>query len=741
MADIFISYASEDRDRVRSLVQALESEGWSVFWDREIPPGRSWDDVIQEALGDARCVVVVWTRHSVESRWVRIEAMEGLEGDILVPVVLDDAEIPIAFRRAQAADLRDPSRANPEFDRFLGAVHRMMGSTHTPTRSKRRCVSFAPSRSLIGVGMLAVALLIVGLTWVFRATQAPSTTLKVTRFTLQFAPTEVLWLGDRLQRASIALSPDGARLVYVASRGREPRQLYLRRMDQFESVALRGTEGAHSPFFSPDGEWVAFFTNVNLKKVSLSSGATVTLAEVVPVSSGGNWGTDDNIVYTEIPPGGLVSVPARGGVPKPLTAPDRSRGDYGHHFPSVLPGGKALLFTILHSPSWGDTGVAVLSLETGEWRILLEQGTNAQYLSTGHLVYALGGTLLAAPFDLERLALSGSPVRLVDDVVTRVGAEFSLSDDGTLAYLPGAWGWQERWLSWVDRKGQELAESCPPRAYSSPRISPDGQRVATTIRDRETGNADIWVCELANDTLTRLTSGTNYDGEPIWTPNGQWMTYTTAGRLHTPDLSWTPADGTGTADALLSMDNAQFPTSWSPDGSTLLFTDEHPDTNYDIWLLPVAADGKTQPWLNTPSVETAAMFSPDGRWIAFQSDESGRFEVYVQRFPVAGRKHQISTQGGTEPVWAPDGRTLFYREADRLMAANVTLSDELSAARPTLLFERRYSAVDPAITANYDITADGERFLMVKDAEQDLTHINVVLNWTEAVTRLVPTDQ
>jgi serine/threonine protein kinase len=562
----------------------------------------------------------------------------------------------------------------------------------------------------------------------------------VKRFTLHLPSAEPIWLAEVMQQPSVALSPDGTKLVYVASRG-GIQQLYLRELDQFKANPIPGTEDARNPFFSPDGGWVAFLTSGKLKKVSLSSGASITLCDILPdVSSGGTWGHDDNILFAPHPGSGLARVSANGGTPKLITTRDSTRGELGHYYPKVLPGGKAVLFTIGEEGGWNETNIAVLSLETNEWRTLIERGTNPHYLFTGHLVYARAGALLAVPFDLEQLQVTGSPVRILEGIMTMRGAEFSLSEEGSLVYLPGTGAFPVRTLVWVDRQGQSFALPLQARTYRFPRLSPDGLRLATSITGQQKGNVDVWVSELARHTSTRLTFNPNIDVYPIWTPDGKQVTYASSSPYHAPELSCRPADGTGVKELLSKMDNAQFPTCWSPDGRILLFTNEHPDTKFDIWLLPMENERKPQPLVKTKFNETGAVFSPDGRWIAYQSDESGRYEIYVRPFPGPGPKQPISAEGGKEPAWGPDGRELFYRNGDKMMVVDVRTHPEFTAAKPKLLFEGKY--LTDRIGTNYDIAPDGRRFLMIRsDQETAPTQLRIVLNWSEELKGLLPTEK
>ncbi len=488
-------------------------------------------------------------------------------------------------------------------------------------------------------------------------------------------------------RPAVALSPDGTRLVYVANRGGK-RQLYLRRMDRLDATAIPGTEGGHSPFFSPDGQSVGFVVGDKLKKVPVSGGAPQTLTLVTPVTRGASWGSDDTIIFATNPNGGLSRILAVGNTPPPdafsdaptrprgdqvLTTPDPTKGEYSHRWPQFLPGGKAVLFTIDTGGSFDEARIAVLSLETGKTDVLFDGGTNARYLPTGHIVFCRAGALLAVPFDLDRLERTGDPVTVIEGILMEPGgaAHFTFSDDGSLAYVPGGIFVPDRKLVWVNRQGEVDPLPAEPREYQDASLSPDGQQVAVSIR--EGSNYDVWVSEVARGSLTRLTSHPEEDGFPIWTPDGKHVTFYSEMAGEFPTLWWRPADGSGPQELLLEREEGRgrLPTSWSPDGQTLAFNYIlGSETGSDIWILPLEGEGKPWAFLDTEFDETAAMFSPDGRLLAYMSNETGRDEVYVQPFSVNGPrwKRQLSVGGGAEPLWAPDSRDLFYRNGDKMMA-------------------------------------------------------------------------
>jgi len=549
----------------------------------------------------------------------------------------------------------------------------------------------------------------------------PAAPRLVTRFTMSLPPGQRLDLG-----MPIAISPDGTRLVYAAGSNNITTQFYIRAMDGLEAGPVPGTEGGHNPFFSPDGQWVGFNATGKLKKISLSGGASVSLADVTAGQlSGTSWGSQGMIAVAPQTSGPIYQIPETGGNLEPLTRLEKTES--GHRLPEFLPGGKGLLFML--APS-NNPKIVAQTLGANEHRDLLQAGMFPRYASSGHLVYSQGSNLIAVPFDPQRLATRGAAVPVVQGVLP--GA-FSFSSTGTLIYVPGSAGAGGLKLAWVDRKGAEQPVPAPAHNYVLPRVSPDGQRVAVGI---EEADSQIWLYDLGRDTLTRLTFEGSSNVDPVWTPNGKRIVFKGTGNR----LFWQPADGSAAADTLTNSELAgnNVPGSWSPDGQVLAFMEINPNTGYDIYTLPLK-DGRPQPFVRTPLLETAPRFSPDGQFIAYASDESGRVEIYVRPYPGPGGKWQISTEGGSEPVWNPKGRELFYRTGHKMMAVDVTTQPSFSAGKPKMLFEGPYVPT-PRSFPDYDVSPDGKRFLMLKPGEQAQApaQINVVVNWFEELKQRVP---
>ena len=570
----------------------------------------------------------------------------------------------------------------------------------------------------------------------------PSRPLPVTRTLIN------LPLGQQLAGLevgpAIALSPDGTHLVYVASQsltvgsfsasGGTPR-LYLRALDSLEAKPISGTEGAIAPFFSPDGQWLGFFASAKLKKVSVSGGAVVTLADAPGVPLGASWGSQGTIALGEF--GGIQQVSDEGGALQPLT--HLEKGDLYQVWPEFLPRGDALLFDAVVGAS---PQISVQSLRSGSGRNLASGGT-PRYASSGHLLYAQGGTLMAAPFDVQRLTVTGTAVPVVEGVlqspVTGI-AQYSISSTGSLTYASGPLAAQSR-LVWVSRNGAEQPVAAPPHIYGFLRLSPDGRRLAVTITEQESQH--IWLYDFARETLSPFTFGEAADRVPIWMPDGKRIAFisTSGGRQN---LYWQLADGSGGLEQLTTGNDLDVPAAFSSDSQVLaLFGQNSDTTGYGLSVLRLS-DRKVQRLprsSRTQSNDAVPSFSPDGHWLAYVSDESGRFEVYVQPYPGPGGKYQISTEGGMEPMWNPRGKELFYRNNDKMMAVDITTQPNFAAGKPRMLFQGPYLNTT-ILMPYYDVSPDGERFLMLKPVEQAavaLTQIIVVQNWFEELKRRVPT--
>jgi serine/threonine-protein kinase len=552
--------------------------------------------------------------------------------------------------------------------------------------------------------------------------------------------TVTLPVGDQLAQVDsfpgLALSNDGARLVYVATRAGKT-QLYLRRIDDVESQAIAGTDAARAPFFSPDGQSVGFFAQGKLKTVALPSGTVKILCDA-PSGRGGGWSDDGTIYFAPTNTSGLWKVPASGGTPSEVTRLDHDKGEVSHRWPQVLPGGKVLLFTVWTGPGPDESRIVAHLLATGERRVLVDGGNTGRYVASGHLIYGRLDGLMAVPMDLARNVIAGAPVALAEQAYgASEGSQYAVSDSGYLAYAPGNVRRLDRRLVWVDRAGHVEQLPLSARPYTNVTLSPDGTQAAIQI-DENTLN--IWIYDFSRATLTPLNTGANGSSQaPVWTPDGARIVYRGT-RAGFRNLFWSVVDRSTKEERLTTRENtSQTPGSWSPDGRTLAFSEIDLATGEDISLLHLDGDRKPQPLMASEFSEANPKLSPNGRWLAYESDESGRREIYLQSFPPPGRKWQISTEGGDEPVWSRDGRELFYTNGDKLMSVAILTQPTLSVGSPRLLFEGRYARSQTG-SAAYDVSPDGQRFLRAQMIEPDPPNnqINVVINWFAELKRLAP---
>ena len=557
--------------------------------------------------------------------------------------------------------------------------------------------------------------------------------------------------------APFALSPDGTQLAFVARKTVEGTvQLYLRRLDQLMATPLSGTDGASSPFFSPDGQWVAFFADLKLKKVPVTGGAVVPLAEA-PGPRGGWWAEDGTIVFTPNNRVSLMRVSGFGGQAQPLTT--LAETEITQRFPQVLPGGAAVLYTASTEVNIGAGSTLVVQpLPSGERITVQRGGYFGRYVASGHIVYMQNDTLFAMPFDRQRLTVTGPAGPAIDGVrsdASRGSAQFAVSQLGTLAYLPGRNEDDARPMAWMDRTGTISALRATPADWSNPELSPDGQRIAMDIRGG--GHSEIWVYEWARDSLTRLTSEGSNEERPVWTPDGGRIVYRSFRSSTDPSgntLSWRRADGMGGAQVLIQSNAKLMPGSWHPTKKVLAYVATMTGSADDVMILPVEGDeaggwksGQPTAFVNSAASERGPTFSPDGRWLAYDSNESGPDQVYVRPFPGPGARVIVSSAGGHTASWSSTRRELMFLTPggeDRrvLMVAPYRVeNDSFHADKPRLWAERGSALRHVFGQRFYALHPDGVRVAMEPPSEGEgvgQNHLTFVLNFFNELRRIAP---
>ena len=613
----------------------------------------------------------------------------------------------------------------------------------TAVPSSRSRSTFPIIAAILGGAAIAAAA-VVWLLWPV----APTPSLAA-RFAIELPEGQTF---TRAGRHTVALSPDGSRLVYVANQ-----QLNVRSMTELESVPIRGTEKSDpaEPVFSPDGQWVAYWAGSEIRKIPIGGGTAVSLAPA-GIPYGMSWSGDRILIGSSVPRG-IVEVPADGGPAKTLLELDAKQAQLAHR-PALVQEGKAVMFTLRTGAGpWDDASIVVQDLASGERRVLVEGGTDAHILPTGHLVYAREGALLAVPFDEKRLATSGATVPIehgVTQVATAASgaAQWAWSQNGTLAFVPGGAFSEERTLVWVDRQGRVTSAAAPARAYatapSALRISPDGSRVALQVLTERTSNAgaggstrapgaDIWVWDVARAVLTRLTFGGQV-ATPVWMPDSRRVCY-----LRGMEIVCQAADGSGQAQSIAATEGSTALRSVTPDGTRLLLSEASTGTS-EISMVTIGPPATKRLLLHNEFDESGAAMSPNGRWIAYVSNESGRTEVYVRPFPdVDQGRWQISTAGGVEPRWSRNGRELFFLTGGanlpwEVWSAAILDTEGLSVGRPALR-----ASISNLSSNGYDVAPDG-RFLfhlpLAESAEgaAQSERIVVVQHWFDELKARVP---
>jgi Protein kinase domain/WD40-like Beta Propeller Repeat len=552
----------------------------------------------------------------------------------------------------------------------------------------------------------------------------------------------------------VAISPDGTHVAFnliqsVSTFNGSPanEKFFLHSLRELEPKVLPAAGGA--AFFSPEGRWFGFLTgspgNLQVRKMPLDGGAPVTVCAIENFI-GATWATDDTIYLVPVNPGGLARVPAAGGQPIEVAKIDLAKGERQHRYPCALPGAKAILLTLgtADAETFDDAHIAVFDIETGQTRTLVEGGTHPRYSSSGHLLYAREAKIFAMPFDAGRLRTTGQAFPVLEGVLMSRNsglANYDVSASGDLVYIPGVEDKGERTLVWVDRDGRAELLRLPPRPYLHPRISPDMRQLAIEV---EGPNHNFYVYDFSREVLSQMTA----DGVshwPVWSPDGSQLVYR-SGRMGAFKMWQIPADRSHSPAELPGVGLSQSAESWSPDGNALAYTAVTPEAGSHIMVESLNGDHVSRSFVDVKAAAGSPKFSPDGRWLAYCSSESKQPQVYAQAFPGPGPKIQVSSDGGTDPVWKRTGGELYFRNGDKMMAVEVSTAPTFAAGHPRTLWEGHYShgmstSCGPpgASSSNYDVTADGKRFLMIKDEAPDTAvskQIIVVLGWADEIKRL-----
>jgi Tol biopolymer transport system component len=727
--DIFLSYNREDQATARLFAEGFERAGFKAWWDQALKSGIDYDKATEHALRGAKAVVVLWSKQSVESRWVRTEATIALQNQTLVPVTIEPCQRPIMFELTQTADLSHwhGDANDPVWLTFLNDVQQFVesgaGTAAAASSSLARMTGVASKRrhSVLAWSLCALFALTTAALSFIALQQAQQPPPAETRLELVTPATD--------SPMSFALSPDGRQIVFTASADGETR-LWLRNLASTTAQPLAGTEGASAPFWSPDGKSVAFFANAMLKRLDLGS-LPQNLVSVIN-GQGGSWNADGTIIYAPSRTTPLQQIAASGGMVTEVTALGPQH--LGHYSPHFLPDDRRFLFFVQSTTDIA--GIYLGSLDGAEPIRITAANSPGVYHPSGRLLWVRDGTLLSQTLDINSATLTGESIALADGLFvdsTLNKSAFAVSAAGQIAYRTGASGLRQ--LTWFDRQGNRLGTlGEPDPTYISINLSPDGQRVALSREVQN--NRDIWVIDAAR--TSRLTFDDAQDLFPVWSPEGSRLILR-SNRIGAGDLYEMSAASAGGEQRIMAADQLASSTDWSRDGRFALYIYSDAVSNGDIHLVSMDAKHESAVFLQTPYREAYGMFSPDGRWVAYHSNASGRLEVYVRPFTEPGdnaapatSQWQISTDGGIYARWSEDGSELFYLDPDGALVAVpiVATATAIEPGAPQKLFTTPAwnGGVDAQQGHQYDVAPDG-RFIInavVNDADQPIT---LIQNW------------
>ena len=598
--------------------------------------------------------------------------------------------------------------------------------------------AFDPTRSTVRSWRVAVAVVVVGLAagllgYLLSNSREPATR-EPQHLAINLGASRELVTGAN---SVVVFSPDGRSLV-VLGRENGRRSLFRRELGQREGTPIPGTDNADAPFFSPDGRWIGFAAGGQLMKVPVEGGRPIRLADARG-AGGATWLQDDTVVFAPMYSDGLFRVSAEGGTPERLTTPDRKDGELGHWWPQPLPGGRRVVFTAFRTPV-DRSRIGVVDLETREIRWVVDSGFYGRYLATGHLLYGRGQRLYALPFDPATATAQGLGVPVVDEVFVSQTSGFAMaavSTRGTLAYVTESLGNPPRELVWLDRSGRAVPAIEERRRYLSVSLSPDGRQAALTIRGE---SRDLWTYSFERGTLSRLTSMETTEFDPRWSHDGRELFYVVDSppfELHRIAVG-APDSGRRIWDERAERDTIDIAPS--PDGRTIAFVVNESQTGLNLYARPIDGSEPPHPIRTARSEDRHLSFSPDGHWVVYQSDETGRPEIYVQSFPGPGERVQVSADGATEPVWAGNGE-IFYRHHDEMRVVATRLGERFEFDAPRTLFSYPIVPAADDDTRTFDVTPDGERIVAVTIPKASWPRqVEIVIDWTVELERLVPSD-